>query len=490
MTPPAMTAVPTNQSSSSAAASATSMVQAASANSPSSSSSTSQRNANNSNHNNGDSLFEPSVDMMVNDFDDERTLEEEEALAATEAEDPSTELSNLQREGDMPIEELLALYRCPNRSDDDANDADNERRQSSSSGSPNDLDLDESDVRNLDKDDIDDDEDESELRKLYPETFADDQRHLRTLARPLSEEEEDGDYSPDEDEVKKTIMVGSEFQAVIPEGLCKYGDELPYENEDKLVWDPSKLKEREVENYQRKTYSIANDPKNSNPEKTTTVLTVPLGGHMRDDEQMLFLLLQCGHNVDEALRRRRISVASGPAAVAANEMSEWSEEECRNFECGLRMYGKDFHTIQQLKVKTRSVGELVQFYYLWKKTERHDIFANKARLEKKKYNLHPGLTDYMDRFLEEQESSGSGGNGTMATNNGGTIGIRDRSSSPGVNSLMYNSYRKSSYRSSTGASNDTLVTDSAISDNDSSPTKKSKESSPSHLNTLTNSSRL
>lgn len=44
-----------------------------------------------------DSLFEPSVEMMVNDFDDERTLEEEEALAATEAEDPSAELSNLQR---------------------------------------------------------------------------------------------------------------------------------------------------------------------------------------------------------------------------------------------------------------------------------------------------------------------------------------------------------------------------------------------------------
>lgn len=88
-----MTAVPTNPSSSTAAASATSAVQTSSANSPSSSSSTSQRTSNNAS--NGDSLFEPSVEMMVNDFDDERTLEEEEALA--DAEDPSTELSNLQR---------------------------------------------------------------------------------------------------------------------------------------------------------------------------------------------------------------------------------------------------------------------------------------------------------------------------------------------------------------------------------------------------------
>ena len=73
-------------------------------------------------------------------------------------------------------------------------------------------------------------------------------------------------------------------------------------------------------------------------------------------------------------------------------MSLWSEEECRNFETGLRLYGKDFYLIQQNKVRTRSVGELVQFYYLWKKTERHDAFANKTRLEKKKYALHPGVT--------------------------------------------------------------------------------------------------
>ena len=47
--------------------------------------------------------------------------------------------------------------------------------------------------------------------------------------------------------------------------------------------------------------------------------------------------------------------------------------------------------IQSQKVRTRSVGELVQFYYLWKKTERHDVFANNTRLEKKKYTLHPGM---------------------------------------------------------------------------------------------------
>jgi len=126
---------------------------------------------------------------------------------------------------------------------------------------------------------------------------------------------------------------------------------------------------------------------------------IPDGSHVRDDEQALYLLQQCGHNIEEAVRRQRINAAS-----SVDTMSLWSEEECRNFEAGLRHYGKDFNMIQQSKVRTRSVSELVQFYYLWKKTERHDVFANKSRLEKKKYTLHPGTTDFMERFLDEQDS--------------------------------------------------------------------------------------
>ena len=105
------------------------------------------------------------------------------------------------------------------------------------------------------------------------------------------------------------------------------------------------------------------------------------------------MTFRCGYNVEEALRRRRMNVVP-----PADTMSLWSEEECKAFETGLRVYGKDFHSIQNQKVGTRSVGELVQFYYLWKKTERHDVFANSFRIEKKKYTLHPGTTDYMERW--------------------------------------------------------------------------------------------
>lgn len=55
-----------------------------------------------------DEEFDPPVDMMVNDFDDERTLDEEEALE--QPADTQNEVSELQRESEMPIEELLKMY--------------------------------------------------------------------------------------------------------------------------------------------------------------------------------------------------------------------------------------------------------------------------------------------------------------------------------------------------------------------------------------------
>lgn len=80
---------------------------------------------------------------------------------------------------------------------------------------------------------------------------------------------------------------------------------------------------------------------NGTHSQTTTTTT-----NLRDDEQALLLLLQCGNNSDEALRRRRLG-----AMPPTNKTSIWSEEECRNFENGIKMYGKCFHDIQASKVK-------------------------------------------------------------------------------------------------------------------------------------------
>ena len=120
--------------------------------------------------------------------------------------------------------------------------------------------------------------------------------------------------------------------------------------------------------------------------ETQGVNGIPTESHIRDDKQALLLLLQC----------KGLTGKSKNAVPSADTMSLWLEEECRAFKTCLRAY-KDCHSIQNQKVGSRSVGEMFQFYYSWKKTERHDVLENSFKIEKKKYNLHPGTTDYMQR---------------------------------------------------------------------------------------------
>ncbi|ESO09276.1 hypothetical protein HELRODRAFT_137425, partial [Helobdella robusta] len=55
-----------------------------------------------------DPSFDPSADMLIHDFDDEQTLDEEEAMSNEDS--IGNELDDLQKESEIPVEELLAMY--------------------------------------------------------------------------------------------------------------------------------------------------------------------------------------------------------------------------------------------------------------------------------------------------------------------------------------------------------------------------------------------
>ena len=82
-------------------------------------------------------------------------------------------------------------------------------------------------------------------------------RSLRSSAgAPEEEEEESGDEEAEEGKDyswKKTIMIGPTYQASVPAGLCSYDDTPPYENEDKQLWDPTRLSEEVSREYLAKS---------------------------------------------------------------------------------------------------------------------------------------------------------------------------------------------------------------------------------------------
>lgn len=355
--------------------------------------------------------FDPTAEMLVHDYDDERTLEEEELMG--DGKNFSSEIEDLEKEGNMPLEDLLAFYGYESTIPTVAN--------SSANSSPSEL-ADELPDMTLDKEEIakdllsgDDEETQSSADDLTPSVTSHETsdffpRPLRSNTTcdgdkesEIEDVETDSGNSPED--LRKEIMIGLQYQAEIPPYLGEYsGDEKAYENEDQLLWRPDVVLESKV-----KEYLIETSLRTGNEKVLDRISS---GTHTRDNEQALYELLKCNHNIKEAIERY---CCNGKAFQEG--MTAWTEEECRSFEHALMLYGKDFHLIQKNKVRSRTVAECVAFYYMWKKSERYDYFAQQTKFGKKRYNHHPGVTDYMDRLVDETESLGDTVSSSALTSN-------------------------------------------------------------------------
>ncbi|KFQ56884.1 Mesoderm induction early response protein 2, partial [Nestor notabilis] len=334
--------------------------------------------------------------------DEDDTQEKQKSLEELEKSFSASQSS------EMPFEELLALYGY------EASDPISEQDSESNDITPNlpDMTLDKEQIAKDLLSGEEEEETQSSADDLTPSVTSHDASDLfpnqpgciflsHKANNFLADEDKEPCSSPcassmaedsEEDsipsnECKKEIMVGPQYQATVPILHLNRHGEKAYENEDQLLWDPNILPERDVEEFLYRAVKRQWDELSSS--------SLPEGEMVKDNEQALYELVKCNFNAEEALRRLRFNVK-----VIRDELCAWSEEECRNFEHGFRVHGKNFHLIQANKVRTRSVGECVEYYYMWKKSERYDYFTQQTRLGRKKYVLHPGATDYTDNDLD------------------------------------------------------------------------------------------
>lgn len=412
------------------------------------------------------------------------------------------ELDNLQREGELPLEELMRLYNCPppssgldrmkprkprkkrkriptlvnnnteatpaeeeQQEQDKPNDCksarlsdedvdvvpvpdpaqDSSTVESTAATGGNSLEDDVAAVAVIDGGDEDEDGDYElpVLGSTVDELSTDDEEEglqgpselvqlLDDVQDNDEEEEADYDYYPDEADLKKSILVGENHQAFIPSQREQI--EPTTDSSDQLLWTPhtDKVKDDAVEQFLVSFYRLRrhlNHPEEqpglsveqliSGDIEEPPITAVRGSVVVKDEEGALKKLLEADYNVETALQQvcnlmqtnggvANPSVAPVPSSYCSTTpVVTWTEEECRNFELGIRLYGKNFTLIQSTKVPSRTVQDLVQFYYIWKKTARYDSFDAKQRMEKKRHssmsNQNPGLTAFMDRFLEEHQ---------------------------------------------------------------------------------------
>uniref|UniRef100_A0A7E4WAA7 Mesoderm induction early response protein 1 n=1 Tax=Panagrellus redivivus TaxID=6233 RepID=A0A7E4WAA7_PANRE len=196
--------------------------------------------------------------------------------------------------------------------------------------------------------------------------------------------DDDDDYLPE-----VTPRIGPQYQhETMPEIIPNY---VPNHDAD-LLWRPTDtLNDDQIDKYLESVAACSIDfmmnkepgceavpvrkPPNKKriPPPGLTSETTPL---FWDNEEALFLLLK--HNYDPAAAKADFE--QGPPDVNLPRKSHfgiypsWTQEDMRNFEIGMHAYMKNFHRLRHEYLPAKSVGEIVHFYYRWKKTERHDAW--------------------------------------------------------------------------------------------------------------------
>ncbi|CAF1317095.1 unnamed protein product [Rotaria magnacalcarata] len=283
------------------------------------------------------------------EYDDERTIEEEEQLGSDDEED---ELDNLQADADLPLNELLKLY-GQNASHVHNKPPDEDDNESSSSSE---------DVNKSD-------------RRPQLHHFLQANGHL--LAENDDDNDSDDSFEP---EIAKFIKVGEEYQAVV-EVEAEFNSingkkddrEVPV---DEHLWSPSSVNNEDDEKIDMYLKAIRNEYS------------------FADVEISLQTLFNCQMDTESALvKLRQLPVKT------IYTYCEWTLDEIQHLEEGLREYGKNFHKIALYKCQNRSVREIIHYYYQWKKSERFHSFIE----EQQRLSAIISVTDMIERLIEEQD---------------------------------------------------------------------------------------
>ncbi|KAK9875229.1 hypothetical protein WA026_007622 [Henosepilachna vigintioctopunctata] len=150
------------------------------------------------------------------------------------------------------------------------------------------------------------------------------------------------------------LRIGEEYQANIPELVTARNADL-LEDKGLLIWSP---------------------PEDTDDENVDEYLNRATETYGYTAEQSLGMLYWHGHDTEKA--------TEDLANYIPNKLS-WSMKEEIVFENAFEQYGKDFKKINEL-LPHKTKGELINFYYKWKKTLRGSYVKKQ---EKPKENISP-----------------------------------------------------------------------------------------------------
>ncbi|XP_049877852.1 metastasis-associated protein MTA3 [Pectinophora gossypiella] len=222
---------------------------------------------------------------------------------------------------------------------------------------------------------------------------------------------------------KGEIRVGSRYQTEVT-NLLKEGEEDERNSEDleTVVWTPEHgLTDRQIDQFLVVSRSVGTFARALDCSSSVKQPSLHMSAAAASRDITLFhamdTLHKSGYSIETALSS--LVPASGPV-LCRDEMEEWSASEANLFEEALDKYGKDFADIRQDFLPWKTLKNLVEYYYMWKTTDRYvqQKRVKAVEAESKLKQVYIPNYNKPNPALITNTTSGKGG----AVLNGGTNG--------------------------------------------------------------------
>ncbi|XP_029454678.1 metastasis-associated protein MTA1 isoform X4 [Rhinatrema bivittatum] len=173
---------------------------------------------------------------------------------------------------------------------------------------------------------------------------------------------------------KGEIRVGNRYQADITD-LLKEGEE-DGRDQAKLetkVWEAyNPLTDKQIDQFLVVARSVGTFARALDCSSSVRQPSLHMSAAAASRDITLFHAMDTLHkNVYDISKAISALVPQGGPVLCRDEMEEWSASEANLFEEALEKYGKDFTDIQQDFLPWKSLTSIIEYYYMWKTTDRY-----------------------------------------------------------------------------------------------------------------------
>ncbi|XP_060109879.1 metastasis-associated protein MTA1 isoform X4 [Heteronotia binoei] len=173
---------------------------------------------------------------------------------------------------------------------------------------------------------------------------------------------------------KGEIRVGNKYQADIVD-LLKEGEDDGRDQSDleTKVWGAfNPLIDKQIDQFLVVARSVGTFARALDCSSSVRQPSLHMSAAAASRDITLFHAMDTLHkNVYDISKAISALVPQGGPVLCRDEMEEWSASEANLFEEALEKYGKDFTDIQQDFLPWKSLTSIIEYYYMWKTTDRY-----------------------------------------------------------------------------------------------------------------------